>query len=319
MVFKFNYKKERKGKSIMNKKVISYLLVTLLIFSVCLSVGAADGKITVGSKQFTEQLILGQITVLLLEDRGFDVVDKTGLGGSSVCRLALESGEIDMYWEYTGTGWMTHLGHDNPLTDSEECYKKVKDEDENNGIIWLDYGEVNNTYTLMMRQKDANELEIKTISDLAEAINSGVESPVGNEWVFATDHEYSIRQDGLVGLEELYGFQFDDVKIMQVGITYGALKEGKVPVAMGFATDGRVEGFELVNLVDDKQFHPVYNAAPCLTEEVYDKYPELEEIFATVIPYMDDANMTKLNALVDLEGKTPEEVAKEFLMENDLI
>ena len=303
----------------MNKRIFICLLALLMVFVACLSAGAAEKKVVVGSKQFTEQLIIGQITVQLLEDRGFKVVDKTGLGGSSVCRKALEQGEIDVYFEYTGTGWMTHLGHDNPLTDSQECYQKVKEEDKGNGIIWLNYGEVNNTYTLMMRQKDANELGIKTISNLAEAINSGVESPVGKEWVFATDHEYSIRQDGLVGLEELYGFKFDDVKIMQVGITYGALKEGKVPVAMGFATDGRVEGFNLVNLVDDKQFHPVYNAAPCLTAEIYNEYPELEEIFAGLTPYMDDENMTKLNAQVDLEGKTPEEAASQFLLENNLV
>jgi len=303
----------------MNKRIFICLLALLMVFVACLSAGAAEKKVVVGSKQFTEQLIIGQITVQLLEDRGFKVVDKTGLGGSSVCRKALEQGEIDVYFEYTGTGWMTHLGHDNPLTDSQECYQKVKEEDKGNGIIWLNYGEVNNTYTLMMRQKDANELGIKTISNLAEAINSGVESPVGKEWVFATDHEYSIRQDGLVGLEELYGFKFDDVKIMQVGITYGALKEGKVPVAMGFATDGRVEGFNLVNLVDDKQFHPVYNAAPCLTAEIYNEYPELEELFAGLTPYMDDENMTKLNAQVDLEGKTPEEAASQFLLENNLV
>ncbi len=303
----------------MNKRFFICLLALLMVFVACLSAGAAEKKVVVGSKQFTEQLIIGQITVQLLEDRGFKVVDKTGLGGSSVCRKALEQGEIDVYFEYTGTGWMTHLGHDNPLTDSEECYQKVKEEDKGKGIIWLNYGDVNNTYTLMMRQKDADELGIKTISDLAEAVNSGVESPVGEEWVFATDHEYSIRQDGLVGLEELYGFKFEDVKIMQVGITYGALKEGKVPVAMGFATDGRVEGFNLVNLVDDKQFHPVYNAAPCLTQEIYNEYPELEEIFAGLTPYMDDENMTKLNAQVDLDGKTPEEVASQFLVENDLV
>ncbi len=303
----------------MKRKVFVCFLAVLMIFVACLSAGAADKKVKVGSKQFTEQLIIGQITVQLLEDRGFDVIDKTGLGGTSVCRKALESGEIDMYWEYTGTGWMTHLGHDKPLTDSQECYQKVKAADKKNGLIWLDYGEVNTTYTLMMRQEDAKKLGIKTISDLAEAINSGVEAPTGDKWVFATDHEYSIRQDGLVGLEELYGFQFEDVKIMQVGITYGALKEGKVPVAMGFATDGRVEGFNLVNLIDDKHFHPVYNAAPCLTEEIYNKYPELEEVFATVIPYMDNENMTKLNAMVDLEGKTPEEAARKFLSEKGLI
>ncbi len=303
----------------MSKKILIFSLTALLVLSLCLGALAADKEITIGSKEFTTQLVVGQIAVQLLADRGFNVVDKTGLGGSSVCRKALESGEIDMYWEYTGTGWMTHLGHDKPITDSGKCYQKVKEEDKGNGIVWLDYGDQNDTYTLMMRQQDAEEMGLETISDLAEAINSGVEPPVGDKWVFATDHEYAIRIDGLVGLEELYGFQFEDVKIMQVGITYGALKDGKVPVAMGFATDGRVKGFDLVNLVDDKQFHPVYNVAPCLNEEAYNKYPELKEIFAAVTPYMDNENMTRLNALVDLDGQTPEEVARDFLVEKGLI
>src|SRR6056297_1219831 len=303
----------------MKRKVFVCFLAVLMIFVACLSAGAADKKVKVGSKQFTEQLIIGQITVQLLEDRGFDVIDKTGLGGTSVCRKALESGEIDMYWEYTGTGWMTHLGHDKPLTDSQECYQAVKEEDKNNGIVWLDYGEVNNTYTLMMREQDAEKMGIESISDLAEAINAGKESPVGNKWVFATDHEYSIRQDGLVGLEELYGFQFEDVKIMQVGITYGALRDGKVDVAMGFATDGRVQGFNLVNLVDDEKFHPVYNITPCLTEGIYQKYPELNDIFAELTPYMTNENLTILNSKVDIDGMEPEEVAQEFLIEKGLI
>lgn len=301
------------------RKLFILGLTMLIVLGLCSGVLAADKEITVGSKQFTEQLIIGQITVQLLEDKGFKVNDKTGLGGTSVCREALVNGEIDMYWEYTGTAWMTHLGHDNPLTDSEECYQKVKEEDKANGVIWLPYGEVNNTYTVMMRKEDAEKLDIKSISDLANAINSGVEPPVGNSWSFATDHEYSIREDGLIGLQETYGFEFGDIKIMQVGITYGALRDGKVDTAMGFATDGRVKGFDLVNLEDDKHFHPVYNLAPNIIADTYEKYPELKDIFAQITPYLDDDTMTKLNAQVDLEGKTPEEAAREFLIDNGLI
>ncbi len=139
---------------------------------------AADkGPVGVGSKEFTEQLLLGQMAVILLEDNGFNVVDNTGLGGTALAREALENGEIDIYWEYTGTAWMAHLGHEEPLTDPAECYQKVKEEDLANGIVWLDYTEFDNTYTIMMRRADAEELGIVTISDLADAINEGVPAP----------------------------------------------------------------------------------------------------------------------------------------------
>jgi osmoprotectant transport system substrate-binding protein len=139
--------------------------------------GTGD-PVSVGSKEFTEQLILGQITILALEYNGIPTVDNTGLGGTVVVREAQEGGEVDLYWEYTGTALISHLGFDEAITDPEECYAVVSETDlEQNGLVWLDYTPFDNTYTLMMRQEDADELGIVTISDLAEAINSGVPSP----------------------------------------------------------------------------------------------------------------------------------------------
>lgn len=129
------------------------------------------GTLSVGSKEFTEQLILGKMAIVALEDAGFTVEDNTGLGGSTVARSALEEGAIDLYWEYTGTAWITHLGHDNPITDPEECYQAVKEEDAQNGLVWLDYAPLNNTYTIMLRKDMAEELGIETISDLAAYLN----------------------------------------------------------------------------------------------------------------------------------------------------
>jgi osmoprotectant transport system permease protein len=129
------------------------------------------GTLSVGSKEFTEQLILGKMAIIALEDAGFTVEDNTGLGGSTVARSALEEGAIDLYWEYTGTAWITHLGHDNPITDPQECYQAVKEEDAQNGLVWLDYAPLNNTYTIMLRRDMAEELGIETISDLAAYLN----------------------------------------------------------------------------------------------------------------------------------------------------
>ncbi|HIE12081.1 MAG TPA: glycine/betaine ABC transporter substrate-binding protein [Desulfotomaculum sp.] len=133
---------------------------------------ATKGKIIVGSKEFTEQLILGAMTLQVLADAGYEAVDKTGLAGTDVARKALETGEIDLYWEYTGTAWLTHLGHEEAITDSGECFTKVKEEDlAKHDLVWLDYARFDNTYTIMMRKADADELGIKTISDLARVIN----------------------------------------------------------------------------------------------------------------------------------------------------
>ncbi len=141
----------------------------------------------------------------------------------------------------------------------------------------------------------------------------------GSGWVFATDHEYSVRPDGYPGLAELYGFEFDDVVIMDLGITYGALRDKQVPLAMGFATDGRIAAFDLVNLVDDKHFHPVYNCAPNVLEKALEQYPEIADILNAVVPYLDPETIQSLNAKVDIDEREPAEVAREFLLENGLI
>ena len=298
--------------------VVGILLVILFAFSAPQAL--AGTEVVVGSKEFTEQLILGQITLLILEKQGIPVVDETNLGGTLVLREAQEHGEIDLCWEYTGTALITHLGYDTAITDPEECYELVKKEDlEKNNLVWLDYAPMNNTYTIMMRQKDAQELGIKKISDLALAINEGEDAPDPGSWQFASNHEYSIRDDGYPGLTELYDFHFDGVQIMDLGITYAALRDGNVALAMGFATDGRIEAFGLVNLKDDKNYHPVYNAAPVIRAEILDVYPEIEKILAPISASLDTATMSRLNALVDIEGYEPDEVAEMWLKEQGLI
>lgn len=274
------------------------------------------GPVTVGSKEFTEQLILGQIALLALENAGFEVVDQTGLQGTDAVRSALENGDIDLYWEYTGTAWINALGHDEPITDSEEAYQQVKEEDAANGLVWLPYAPFDNTYTLMMRRADAEELGIKTISDLAAYVNAHPD-----EITFATDHEFYARPDGFPGLEELYGFQFprDKVLTMDPGLTYQALRDGQVQVAMGFATDGRIEAYEFVNLEDDQHFFPVYNPAPVVRQEVLEKWPEIEEVLGEIGPQLDTETMINLNYQVDIEEKEPADVARAWLTEKGLI
>ncbi|MGM0652671.1 MAG: glycine betaine ABC transporter substrate-binding protein [Bacillota bacterium] len=304
------------------KRILAMSLIVVFLAGSLFVAGCGDDgeAVVVGSKEFTEQLVLGQIAILALEHHGIPTEDETGLGGTTVVREAQEAGDVDLYWEYTGTALITHLGHDEVITDPEECYQTVKEEDsELNQLAWLDYTPFNNTYTIMMRQSDADELGIETISDLAEAINEGVEAPDPGEWNFATDHEYSIRDDGYPGLQELYDFEFDEVVTMDLGITYGALRDGDVATAMGFATDGRIAAFELVNLEDDKQFHPVYNCSPVVREEALEMQPEIADILNPIAAALDEKTMSSLNMQVDIEEKLPSEVAEEWLLEQGFI
>ncbi len=279
-----------------------------------------DQEVVVGSKEFTEQLILGQIAILALEYHGIPTVDETGLGGTVVVREAQERGDVDLFWEYTGTALITHLGFDEAITDPEECYAVVKETDlERHGLVWLDYTPFNNTYTVMMRQSDANELGIVTLSDLAAAINEGVEAPAPGTWNFATDHEYTIRDDGYPGLQELYQFEFEEVITMDLGITYGALRDGDVATAMGFATDGRIAAFELVNLVDDLNFHPVYNCSPVVRQETLEALPQIADILNPIARALDAETMSSLNMQVDIDEYLPVEVAEEWLLAEGFI
>ncbi len=299
--------------------VLAFVLVFLLVPFLSVQSVNAD-EVVIGSKEFTEQLILGQITIRILEEHGIPVRDETNLGGTLVLREAQEIGEVDLCWEYTGTALITHLGYAEAITDPEECYQVVKEEDyERFNLVWLSYAPMNNTYTIMMRKSVSEEMGIETISDLAEAINEGREAPSPGSWQFASNHEYSIRDDGYPGLTEHYGFHFDGVQIMDLGITYAALRDGDVALAMGFATDGRIEAFGLVNLEDDKFYHPVYNAAPVIRAEVLEQYPEIEEILAPIAEKLDTPTMSRLNGMVDIEGYEPDEVAEIWLQEEGFI
>ncbi|MBU0511359.1 MAG: hypothetical protein KJ638_06620, partial [Chloroflexi bacterium] len=267
------------------------------------------GLIIVGSKDFSEQFILGYIAVLALQDAGYEVDDQVGLGGTAVNREALLAGEIDMYWEYTGTGWMAHLAHEEPITDPQECYDEVKAEDAGNGLAWLEMAPFNNTYTLMMQKATGDELGIASISDLAAYINGGGDASL------CINQEFYARPDGFRGVEELYGFQFDEdqVIMMDSGLTYKALQDGECTTAMGFATDGRIAAFGFFNLEDDLQYFPVYNPAPVIRQEVLDANPGVADVLASIAQALTTDVMMDMNKRVDIDEEDPMDVARSFL------
>lgn len=267
------------------------------------------GLVVVGSKDFTEQLILGEITVEALKNAGYQVDDRTNLGGTTVNREALTNGDIDLYWEYTGTAWLSHLGHENAITDSQEAYQKVKEEDAQNGLVWLDMAPFNNTYTLMMKKETGQQLGIESISDLADYINNGGDASL------CTNQEFYARPDGFKGVENLYNFQFseDQVHMMDSGLTYKALNDGQCTTAMGFATDGRIAAFGFFNLKDDKNFFPVYNPAPVIRKDVLDQNPGIPDVLNPIAAKLTTDKMTELNKSVDVDGKEPVQAACDFL------
>ncbi|MGI8928422.1 MAG: glycine betaine ABC transporter substrate-binding protein [Candidatus Limnocylindrales bacterium] len=270
---------------------------------------------TIGSKQFTEQLILGAITKLVLEDAGATVKDETGLGGSSVVRDALTSGAIDMYWEYTGTGWITHLKNTAPVVGSQEQFDAVKTADAANDIVWLEPAPFNNTYAIAVASEKATELNnLKTLSELATWANA---NPTMATLCAAA--EFLGRDDGLPGLEKAYATKFV-VSELDEGLIYTSTDKGD-PCLFGevFVTDGRIQGLGLLVLEDDKLFFPSYLPSLNVRKSVFDANPDLAMLFAPIAAALDTSTMQALNTQVDIGDDEPADVAREFLTTKGLI
>ncbi|HEY3563694.1 MAG TPA: glycine betaine ABC transporter substrate-binding protein [Casimicrobiaceae bacterium] len=274
---------------------------------------AAAQTIVVGGKNFTEQQIMSQMTAQLLKAKGFNVDVKAGMG-SAVVRQAQESGQIDVYWEYTGTSLITYNKIKERMS-APETYKKVKELDAAKGLVWLNPSKANNTYGLAMNEADAKKLGIVSISDLAAKVKGGA------KLTFASNAEFYARPDGLKPMEEAYGFEFprEDVKRMDTGLVYQALKEHQVDVGLVFATDGRIPAFHFVMLKDDRNFFPNYALTPVVRKQVLDANPKLADALNALSAKLDDATMARLNASVDVDKKTVEDVAHGFLKEQGLI
>jgi len=269
--------------------------------------------IVVGGKNFTEQQIMSQMTAQLLQAKGFKPDVKAGMG-SAVVRQAQENGQIDVYWEYTGTSLITYNKINDRLSPAD-TYAKVKELDAAKGLVWLNPSKANNTYSLAMNADDAKKQGIATISDLAAKVKSGA------KLTFASNAEFYARPDGLKPLEEKYGFEFprESVKRMDTGLVYQALKDHQVDVGLVFATDGRVPAFNFVILKDDKGFFPNYALTPVVRKQVLDANPKLADYLNALSSKLDDATMARLNASVDVDKKTVEDVARTFLKEQGLV
>jgi osmoprotectant transport system substrate-binding protein len=277
--------------------------------------------IDIGTKNFTEQYIVGNLMALLLEDRGFDVRLKTGMS-STVLREAMENGSLDLCMDYTGTQWLSYTGHEFKGESPEEMYEKTLLDDAERGLIWLEPIWCNNTYAIAVTREFSEKNNIKTLSDFAAYVNEK-----GGDVPFASDFEFYARPDGILGLQVHYGFAFKPDKVVTVlpGLTFEYLAQGRSVAAMVFGTDASVVKYNWVVLQDDKHFWPPYDLAPYLRKEVLDANPELEVVLNELVgafpsdPAGARAEMTQLNAKVDNEMKEPEEVAEQWLKDKGLI
>jgi osmoprotectant transport system substrate-binding protein len=275
-------------------------------------------SLTVGSKEFDEQLLLGQITVLALKAAGAKVTDKTNIQGTNNARKALTDGDIDLYWDYTGTGWIDFLHNTTPVADPQKQFEATKKEDlAKNKIVWVDPAPANNTYALAAKQSTLNKFKVKTLSDYAALAKRDP-----SDATLCVESEFKSRDDGFPGVEKKYNFTLPgkDEKLLDTAVVYTTLnKGGDCNFGEVFETDGRVAGLHLKLVQDDKKFFPVYNPAVTMRESVYKKYPKIENVFKPIAAKLDTATLSALNKKVSVDGEKPDKVAHDWLKSEGFI
>jgi osmoprotectant transport system substrate-binding protein len=274
---------------------------------------------TVGSKDFDEQLVLGQLTIQVLEAAGAKVNDKTGLAGTAPARAALLKGDVDMYWEYTGTGWITHLKNTTPIPDEQAQFDAVAKEDlAKNKIVWVSpYAPFNNTYAIATRAAFAQQNNLKTDTDVANYVKAHPDQAT-----FCVESEFSTRDDGFPGFQKKYGFTVpaSNIKLLDTGVVYTETQKGQTcNFGEVFTTDGRIKSLNLSYFQDDKKFFPNYNPSLNVRQDVYQKYPAIQKVIQPVFAKLDNNTMSTLNAKVSAEGDEPKTVAKDWLQQNGFI
>jgi osmoprotectant transport system substrate-binding protein len=270
----------------------------------------------VGGKLADEQLVLCQIAIAALESVNAEVTSRCNVGGTDATRKALLGGDIDLYWEYTGTAWASFLGQ-KPIQDSKAQYEAVKERDlAQNKIVWLQPTPFNNTYSFAVNKERAQQLGLRTLSDMAAYIRAGKPGTV------CIETEYQNRDDGFVGLQRSYGFQArsDQVLVLLAGAIYQATADQKKCLfGEVYTTDGRIPQLGLTVLQDDKLYHPLYNAAPTVRKDVYDRNPAIAAVFAPISAALTNEVIAELNRQRSAEGKSERRVARGWLAQQGFI
>jgi osmoprotectant transport system substrate-binding protein len=281
-------------------------IMTLVLASVAAVVFAtaeAQQPVRVGSKNFTEQFVLGELYAQALEANGIKTEKKLNLGGTLIAHKALEEKQIDLYPEYTGTILLAVLKQES-MTDAKAVYDKVKGEYAAKGLVVLNQAPVNNTYVLVVRQDTADKYKLETNSDLTK---------VSKDLKLGAGPEFRDRKDGLPGLREKYGMEFKEDLQLAIGLRYQALKNDQIQVVNGYSTDGMISAMKLKRLKDDKNLWPPYYIVPVVRKDALDANPKLADVLNRVSALLDDATMAELNYKVDGEKMEPKDVAHDFL------
>ncbi|MEU0136132.1 glycine betaine ABC transporter substrate-binding protein [Streptomyces sp. NPDC006296] len=274
-------------------------------------------SLTVTSKNFSENIILGQIMGLVFKAAGAEVLDRTNLPGSVSAREAVVKGEADALYDYTGTAWITYLGHAKPIVDPQKQWKAVRDEDIGNGVTWLPPATLDNTYALAISKKNNAKYHLKTLSDVAALAKKDPKAVT-----VCVENEFASRDDGLPGMQKLYKMNLPAANIqkMDAGIIYTQVsKSNSCLLGEVYTTDGRIKAMDLDVMEDDKQFFPNYNAAPAIHTKTLEKHPEIAELLAPITEKLTTQLAQELNSKVDVDGEDPHEVAKAWLLKEGFI
>jgi glycine betaine/choline ABC-type transport system substrate-binding protein len=282
-----------------------FISLILMSAAVLLSCTGSGDSVVIGSKNFTEQIILGELLAQQIEARtSLHVKRRFNLGGTLVCHQALVSGQIDAYVEYTGTA-LTAILRARPSHDGDTVYRAVHDAYRRRfDVVWLQPLGFTNTFAVMIRTDDAERLGIHTISQLA------TQAP---QWHAAFGYEFLERADGFPGLAQVYGLRFAErPRVMDLALTYQALADRKVDVIAGDSTNGLIAALDLIALKDDKEYFPPYQAAPVVSAKAMAEFPALEPVLSALAGTVTDDDMRRLNYEIDGKRRDVAAVVSEF-------
>lgn len=292
------------------RRLVVPLLLTLLTMFSAIACNSSTG-IKVGSKDFTEQFILGEMYALVLADQGFKVERKLNLGGTPVAQAGLQSGQIDLYPEYTGTGLLTVLKQPAQSNQKQVFDTVAKGYKEKFNLVWLEPAPMNNSQALVMTQEGSKKYGIKTISQMVAK---------ASQLTMIGPPEFEAREDGLPGLKKAYGdFKIKKFIPADPGLRYKTLNNNQADVAVAFGTDGEISALKLVVLEDDKTLFPPYQVAPVIRQETLEQNPVIRDALNTLSPKLTTEIMQRLNYEVSGKQREPAEVAKEFLTQEGLL
>ena len=294
---------------------IAFVLVLIAVIAVAVWFGlrVERGDVVIGGKDFAEQTIVGEMAALLIEDRTDLTVARKFHLATGLPMKMLRKGELDLYLDYTGTGYVDILGNTYKREDPDAIYAHVKKAyPEKFDAEWLSPLGFKNTYTLTMRRKHAEELGVTCISDLEQHKDT---------LRAAFDPAFLDRKgDGYPGLKKCYGFAFETPPgQLRIGLMYKECRDGRVDVIDAFSTDGRIDKFDLKVLEDDKRFFPPYDAAFVVRREVFGKHPEIREVLEELAGRISNEEMGRLNYAVEEEDRRARDVAREFLVSKGLL